>query len=292
MMKAMRRALSPPAKSHNLFLFSVRVLMKLGVFDSGLGGLVIAKAIGKALPAHDMVYLGDTLHVPYGSRSLEAVTHYTQRSIDYLFRKADCKLIIMACNTASAIALRNLQQNYLVKNYPDRRILGVVVPTLETALEEGHSRIGLLATERIVRSSIYKTELEKIGRGIKLFQKSAPLLVPAIELNTKEWIRPLLREYIKPLLAQNIECLILGCTHYAFLKNVIQKKVGKGVHVMSQDDIIPGKLVDYLKRHPEIDRHITRRRRNSFLVTDITDSYIRNARSIYKKDIDIKKVVI
>lgn len=266
--------------------------MKLGVFDSGLGGLVIARAIRQALPRHDMVYLGDTLHVPYGSRSQDAVMDYTARSIDYLFTKADCQLIIMACNTASAIALRALQQGYLKKKYPERRILGVVVPTLETAIERGHKRIGLLATERIVRSAIYKSELEKIGQGIRLYQKAAPLLVPAIELDTREWIRPLLKDYLKPLTGKNIECLILGCTHYAFLRRAIQDEVGKNVHVISQDDLIPPKLVDYLERHPEIDEKITRKGKMDFLVTDITDAYARNAKKIWKEDIDIRKVAI
>lgn len=266
--------------------------MKLGVFDSGLGGLVIADAIRKVLPDHDMVYLGDTLHVPYGSRSQDAVVDYTTRSIDCLFSKADCQLIVMACNTASAIALRGIQQKYLVKNYPQRRVLGVVVPTLETAIEKGHKRVGLLATERIVRSAIYKTELEKIGRGIKLFQKSAPLLVPAIELDTREWVKPLLQDYLKPLLKQDIECLILGCTHYAFLKRAIQKEAGKKVHVMSQDDIIPDKLADYLRRHPEIDKKISRKGRMDLFVTDITDAYIRNARKICGRDVTVRKAVI
>jgi len=266
--------------------------MKLGVFDSGLGGLVIAKAIRQALPEHDMVYLGDTLHVPYGSRSFEAVMDFTTQSIDYLFREADCKLIIVACNTSSAVTLRALQQNYLVKNYPDRRILGVVVPTLETAIERGYKRIGLMATERMVQSGIYKTELEKLEQGISLFQEASPLLVPAIELGSSEWIEPILMSYLNPLLAKNIECLILGCTHYAFLKTMVQKAVGTSVNVMSQDDIIPAKLVDYLQRHPEIDGQITRNRHTDFFVTDITDSYIRNARNVYDRDLDIQKAFL
>lgn len=266
--------------------------MKLGVFDSGLGGLVIAKAVRDALPKHDIVYLGDTLHVPYGSRSQDAVLQYSRRSVDFLFRETDCKLIVMACNTASAIALRTLQQGYLRENYPDRRILGVVVPTLETAIEKGYRRIGLLATERIVRSAIYKTELEKLGRGIKLFQKSAPLLVPAIELNVRDWIGPLLKDYLRPFRQKDIECLILGCTHYAFLKRAIQKEMGKRVHVMSQDELIPAKLTDYLNRHPEIDGPIARRGKTAYYVTDITDSYIRNARKIWGEDIKVQKAMI
>lgn len=265
--------------------------MKIGVFDSGLGGLVIAKSIRAALPDHDMVYLGDTLHVPYGSRSEEAVMRYTRQSMEYLFRQ-DCQLIIMACNTASAVTLRNLQQNYLVEHYPERRILGVVVPTLELAVEKGYKRIGLLATERIVRSAIYKTELEKMGNGVRLFQRSAPLLVPAIELNAREWIGPLMKDYIRPLVEQDIECLILGCTHYTLLRNAIRKEIGRKIDVISQDELIPGKLVDYLRRHPEIDGKIAKGGRMDFCITDVTESYVRNARKLFKRDIDIQKVMI
>ena len=153
---------------------------KIGVFDSGLGGLLITKAIRDRLPSHDIVYYGDTLNVPYGNRSEKAVYDHTKAAIDYLFEQ-DCSLIIMACNTANASSLRKIQQKYLPKTYPDRRVLGVIVPTLETAHEKKHTRIGLLATHNLVSSGVYQEELYKINPEIKLFAQSCPLLVPLIE---------------------------------------------------------------------------------------------------------------
>jgi glutamate racemase len=153
---------------------------KIGVFDSGLGGLYIGRAIRAALPAYDYVYLGDTLHVPYGRRSDAVIYYLCTRAMTYQFERG-CDLVIMACNTASASALRRLQQEWLPAHAPDKRILGVVVPTLETALDHGTTRIGLLATQRTVASRIYEAELQKINPAVKLFAQAAPLLVPLIE---------------------------------------------------------------------------------------------------------------
>lgn len=265
--------------------------MKIGVFDSGLGGLAIARAMRDVMPEHDMIYLGDTLHVPYGARSHDVIMRYTRQSMEWLFAR-DCQLIIMACNTASALTLRALQQGYLKDTHPDRRILGVVVPTLETATEMGFKRIGLLATERIVQSAIYKTELEKIGEDVKLFQHAAPLLVSAIEMGCTAWFRPLLRDYLAPILREGVECLILGCTHYVLLRDMIQEECGPAIHVMSQDDIIPAKVVDYLRRHPETDSRIARGGNTEFYVTDVTDTYVRNARSVYRDPIEVEKAFL
>jgi glutamate racemase len=265
--------------------------MKIGVFDSGLGGLAIARSIRDVMPDHDMIYLGDTLHVPYGSRSHDVIMRYTQQSMAWLFER-DCQLIIMACNTASALTLRLLQQNYLRETFPDRRILGVVVPTLETATEMGFKRIGLLATERIVQSAIYKTELEKLGDDVRLFQHAAPLLVSAIEMGCTAWFKPLLRDYLAPILAENVECLILGCTHYVLLRDMIQEECGDAIHVMSQDDIIPAKVVNYLGRHPEIDSTLGRNGTTEFFVTDVTDTYVRNARTVYRDPIEVQKAFL
>lgn len=266
--------------------------MKIGVFDSGLGGLAIARAIRNVMPDHDMIYLGDTLHVPYGSRSQDVIIRYTRQSMEWLLAR-DCQLVIMACNTASALTLRGIQQGFLRDNYPGRRILGVVVPTLETATEMGFKRIGLLATERIVQSGIYKTELEKLENGVKLYQHAAPLLVSAIEMGCSSWFRPLLKDYLAPILVENVECLILGCTHYVLLRDLIQEECGDTIHVMSQDDIIPGKVTVYLDRHPEIDKRIGRNGTTEFFVTDVTDTYVRNARTVYNDEtIEIQKAFL
>lgn len=266
--------------------------MKIGIFDSGLGGLLITRAIRDALPEHDLVYLGDTLHVPYGRRSPEAVYDLSKRIVDYLFKEQDCQLIIMACNTASAAALRRLQQGYLLEQYPDRRILGVVVPTLETALDMGHERIGLLGTESLIQLDVYQQELSKLNPDVKIYGQAAPLLVPMIEHEGTQWIEPVLENYLSPLREQNIQSLILGCTHYPYLKEHIRTALGEEITLISQDEIIPAKLTDYLNRHPESDEKIEKNGKTSFLLTDITDSYPSIAQEIYGADVLLEKVSI
>ncbi len=267
-------------------------MMRIGFFDSGLGGLMILKAARQVLPRHDFVYFGDTLHLPYGGRSNDAIYDYTQQAIDHLLRKEDCNLVIVACNTASAAALRRLQQGYLAENFPDRRVLGVVIPTLEATLEYGCKKIGLLATERLVQSQIYQMELQKLDPEIEIFAAAAPLLVPLIENNGQKWLPSILADYIAPLLEHGIEALILGCTHYPFLRPYLKELLPPHVHVISQDEIIPAKLVDYLQRHPEIDSAIGRDGMTKFLVTDITNNYIRTATEIYGTAPKLEKTVL
>ncbi len=262
--------------------------MKLGIFDSGLGGLLIAKSIRNRMPDIDMIYLGDTLHVPYGSRSNEAIYDFCRRAVEFLFSK-DCNLIVIACNTASASALRRLQQEYLPEHYSERRLLGVVVPTLEEAVEQGAKNIGLIGTNYIIQSNIYEDELQKIDPEIKIIQQATPLLVPLIEHEGTKWAQEVLNDYLEPLKKQSIESLILGCTHYPFLKSTIQDIVGPDITLLSQDEIIPGKLEEYFQRHPEISEPIGRNASAEFYVSDITDSYQAAANSIYGEAISIQK---
>lgn len=266
--------------------------MKIGVFDSGLGGLVIHKAISHSLPGYDMVYLGDTLHVPYGGRSTEAIYDYSARYVDFLFRQHECQIIIIACNTASAAALRNLQQEYLVSSFPERRILGVVVPTLEEAVACGHKRIGLLATQYSVRSNIYAKELKKIDSSYQIFSKASPLLVPLIEHDGLKWIEPVLKDYLSDLMKHDIEALILGCTHYPMLKEKVKKLLHPSITLLSQDEIIPAKLANYLKRHPEHESKLTKNSHHDFLVTDFSPNYKNTAKTLYGQDVIFKKVSV
>ncbi|MCB1592551.1 MAG: glutamate racemase [Alphaproteobacteria bacterium] len=263
--------------------------MKIGVFDSGLGGLLIAKAIRTRFPDLDMLYFGDTLHLPYGNRSPEAIYEYAHRAIDYMFAH-ECRLIIVACNTVSATALRKLQQQYLpVSPWPDRRILGVVVPTLETAIERGHKKIGLLGTNHTVRSDIYRQELQKLDPEISITQNAAPLLVPMIENDGLEWISPILEYYLQPLASADCECIILGCTHYALLQDAIQNFIGRDKTIISQDRIIPEKLADYLMRHPEIMKDISHSGQARYIVSDLTESYMKAASDLYGGSITIER---
>ncbi len=264
--------------------------MKLGIFDSGLGGLLMAKSIRKEIADIDILYFGDTLHLPYGNRSKNSIYEYSKSAVEFLF-KQDCNLIICACNTVSASALRRLQQDYLpYSEYKDRRILGVVVPTLESAQDAGYKKLGLIATNYTINSNVYEDELQKIDAEIKIFKANTPLLVPLIENDGMRWIKPILEHYLQPLIKNNIECLILGCTHYPFFKNEIRAIIGDSVKIMAQDEIIPKKLENYLQRHKEIAEKISHNGETEFMVSDLTDGYKSAASSIYGANIEIKKV--
>jgi len=266
--------------------------MKLGIYDSGLGGLLIAKAIESALPDLDIVYLGDTLHLPYGKRSKDAIYDYACRAADYLFNSEDCALVIAACNTVSAAALRQIQQQYIPARHKDRNMLGVVVPTLEAALASKYKNIGILATEHTIQSRIYEQELLKLDPRIRIHQEDAPLLVPLIENDGLKWARPILKEYLEPLTAQNIECLILGCTHYPQLRSLLHDILGQDFPILSQDEIIPQKLSAYLERHPEYTDKISRSGTRTYCVTDITEGYLNTAHRLYNHPIEVKHVNI
>jgi len=263
--------------------------MRIGIFDSGLGGLVIAQAIRKHLPQYDYVYFGDTLHVPYGGRSKQAVYTHTERAMDYLMRQEKCSLVIIACNTSTAHCGRLLQQFYLVRAFPDNRILSVVIPTLEHCIELECKRIGMLATTSMVESKVYQEELKKLDTEIEIFGKASPLLVPMIENKGQKWIGPILDEYLSEITPNNIDSLILGCTHYPLLKDEIKSRVGADVKIISQDDIIPRKLEDYLKRHDNMQGRLTTHGTMKYIVSDITNSYQSAAETIAGETIKLEK---
>jgi glutamate racemase len=265
--------------------------MTIGIFDSGLGGLVMTRAFRTALPQHDFLYLGDTLHVPYGPRSAEAIYEFTLQAVDYLFAQG-CPLVIIACNTASASALRRLQQEYLPTHYPDRRILGVIVPTIEATLATGHKKIGLIGTAFTINSCTYSQELNKIDPEIEIFGKATPLLVPLVENNGIGYAEPVLHDYLQPLLAEKIDSLILGCTHYPLFKPMLQKLLPQGVDIISQDEIVPKKLTDYLTRHPEINDQLSKNGKLQALLTDVTKAYDEIGTSLFGEKIDFKKVTL
>lgn len=277
--------------------------MRIGIFDSGLGGLIIAKAIRKLMPEYDYVYLGDTKRVPYGNRSHETVFEFTKEAVDYLFRKENCEIVILACNTASARALRRIQQEYLPKNFPastregeptrggpDRKVLGVLIPTAEEcALFE---RVGIIATNGTVLSNTFPDEIKKINKkiylakgGTKVFQNPAPMLVPMAEEGEKVLVKPFIEKYLKMFKDKKIQALALGCTHYPFYKNEIRKFLGKKIKVISQDEIIPKKLKEYFKRHPEIENKLSKNKKAKILVTDITKNVEKLTQKWFGKDI-------
>lgn len=259
--------------------------MKIGIFDSGLGGLAIAKAAFKALPKYDYIYLGDTKNLPYGQKSPQEIYRHTQKAVEFLFAQ-NCQLIIIACNTSSAWALRKIQQEYLPKAYPKRRVLGVIIPTLEEAdYQHRRKKIGVIGTTATVKSHIYKKELIKIDSSAKIYELATPRLVPLIEQNALQKAVKSLELYLKPLQKQGIEALVLGCTHYPFLKNECKKILGKEVAIISQDEIIPKKLGEYLKRHREIENKLGKSRLRKFFVTKLNKDFEEVAKRLFGKKV-------
>jgi glutamate racemase len=260
--------------------------MKIGVFDSGLGGLAITRAIIDRLPQYDYIYLGDTKRVPYGNRSQETIHDFTAEALNFLFA-SNCQIVILACNTASADALRKTQQEYLPAKYPNRRILGVIIPTVEAVAASGAQNVGVLATQSTVDSGAYSYEFSRQSPATAVANRPAPLLVPLIENDGLRYIEPVLEDYLKGL---DADALILGCTHYSLIKDLVRKK-WKG-SVFSQDEIVPEKLADYLERHPEHENLLEKTGRYEFNVTDLTSGYRKLATQIFGSEVDLRKVEI
>lgn len=242
--------------------------MKIGIFDSGLGGLIIAKSIVKIMPEYDYAYLGDTKRVPYGNRSHEAVYEFTRECVDYLFKKENCAIVIIACNTASARALRRIQKEYLPKNFPNRKVLGVLIPAAEEAAKFG--RVGVLGTKGTVDSNTFPQEIKKLNKQITIFQNAAPLLVALAEEGEIKNAKQFIKKYLHPFLNKKLDAVVLGCTHYPIFKGQIKKLLPKGLKIISQDEIVPKKLKEYLKKHEEISQKLSRKKSVKILVTDKT----------------------
>ncbi len=246
----------------------------IGVFDSGYGGLTVLKELVKALPGYDFIYLGDNARTPYGTRSFEVVYEYTLEAVKYLFSQ-HCPLVIIACNTASAKALRNIQQLDLPKIAPDRRVLGVIRPSIEAVsaiTKTGH--VGILGTVGTVTSESYPIELEKWsgGRVVATVQEACPMWVPIVENNEigTEGAEYFIQRHILNILAKDsqMDTLVLGCTHYPLLIDTIRKYVPTHIKIIEQGEITAGKLVDYLQRHPEIDNRLTKNSQLEFQTTE------------------------
>lgn len=242
----------------------------IGVFDSGLGGLTVFKYFLSDLPEYNYIYLGDNARLPYGSKSSDTIYHYTREAVEFLFKEG-CNLVIIACNTATAQAIRKIQQEYLPKNYPNRRVLGVVRPLVEAIAKNiNNKRVGVLATSATVNSNSYETELKKINPNIEVYQKAAPLLVPLIE---EDWLkRPetkmILKKYLHPLKTNQINTLILACTHYPYLYKEIKKIMGKNISVPHPGEIISASLKKYLSVHPELSLKADKKPTRQYYTTD------------------------
>lgn len=266
----------------------------IGVFDSGFGGLTILRGIVKALPEYDYIYLGDNARVPYGSRSPDVVYAFTLQAVEFLFGQG-CDLVILACNTASADALRRIQKEYLSKGHPNKRVLGVLIPAAEEAAAvTKNGRVGVIATEGTVASGAFPREIGKIERSVLVFQNACPLLVPIIESGEHDSVVVdiMLEKYLAPLNKRTVDTLILGCTHYGILEKKIRKSIGAKVSIVSEAHVVPKKLKAYLKRHPEIERKLGRKKKRLFYSTDPTDKFNRFGSRFFGAPIRAKKAIL
>ena len=231
-----------------------RGVESIGFFDSGLGGLTVLGSVIAHLPDYNYLYYGDTKNLPYGDKSEEEIYKYTEEAMRYLFDNG-CALVIIACNTASAETLRRLQDTFLVNEYPDKRILGVVIPTIEELVESGAKQALLVGTKRTVESHKYDKELTKREiTHIDLLSIPTPLLVPLIESGNLMQAYSILAEVIEK--QKDIDTVVLACTHYTLLKAMVRRTYGDALHVLSQDEFVPKKLEAYLANHPEIEEKI------------------------------------
>lgn len=266
----------------------------IGVFDSGYGGLTILEKIRQVLPEYDFVYLGDNARTPYGTRSFEVVYKYTLECVTKLFGMG-CHLVILACNTASAKALRTIQQNDLARLDPDRRVLGVIRPTVEALGNISMTRhAGLLATTGTVQSDSYPLEIKKLYSDIVVSSEACPMWVPLIENN--EHNSPgadyFVKKHLDNLLKSDaaIDTIMLGCTHYPLLLPKIKKFIPPTIHVISQGDLVAASLADYLQRHSEIDAKCTKNGKIRYFSTESVEKFSASAAIFLNENIQAEHI--
>lgn len=263
----------------------------IGVFDSGYGGLTILSKFKEILPHNDFIYLGDNARTPYGTRSFEIVYEFTLQAVTRLF-ELGCHLVILACNTASAKALRSIQINNLPQIDPDRRVLGVIRPTVECIDSITQSKhVGILATSGTIKSESYIMEVHKLFPEIKVTGQACPMWVPLVEYNEAQapGADYFAKKYIDELLAKDnqIDTIILGCTHYPLLLPKIKQYVPKGIHIVSQGELVANSLQDYLKRHPEMDARCTRGGTCTYFTTEAEEKFADSASTFLNESIQV-----
>lgn len=233
--------------------------MTIGFFDSGIGGFHIMERVMQTLPQYDYVFFGDTKHVPYGDKTEKEIYRLTRNAVWYLFSAHNAKVVILACNTASSETLRRLQDEFLKERYPNRKILGVIIPTIETVLEARVHNVLLIGTTRTVASQKYERELRKYGMAAQFSAVATPDLVPLIEAGKLDEACDSLESLLHTHGEQGGDAVILGCTHYGILASRLRAKYAGVFTFFTQEEIVPHKLAEYLKKHPEIDEVLTKK---------------------------------
>lgn len=268
----------------------------IGVFDSGYGGLTILDKIREVLPEYDYIYLGDNARAPYGTRSFEVVYEFTRQAVNKLFDMG-CHLVILACNTASAKALRSIQMNDLPQIDPARRVLGVIRPTVECVGEiSKNQHIGVLATAGTIKSESYPLEIHKLFPEIQVSGTACPMWVSLVENNESqdEVADYFIRKYIDQLLSKDpqIDTVILGCTHFPILLPKIRQYIPDHISVIAQGEYVAESLKDYLKRHPEMDAKCTKNGNCQFYTTEAEEKFSESASTFLKQQISVKHITL
>lgn len=266
----------------------------IGVFDSGYGGLTILKAIRSQLPEYDYLYLGDNARAPYGTRSFDVVYQFTLEAVKYLFAQG-CKLVILACNTASAKALRSIQQRDLPLIDPTRRVLGVIRPTVEALGElSSTGNIGVMGTNGTVQSHSYEMEVSKLNPDFKVYSQACPMWVPLVENHEaeSEGADYFVRKYVDGLLKKGpeIDTIVLACTHYPILYPKIRDAVPENIRIVTQGEIVARSLADYMKRHPEMECRCSKGGTCRYLTTEDPDKFTDLARIFLQEPVAVRHI--
>ena len=268
----------------------------IGIFDSGYGGLTILHGIRQLLPEYDYLYLGDNARTPYGTRSFEVVYEFTRQAVIKLFEMG-CHLVILGCNTASAKALRSIQQNDLPKLDPNRRVLGVIRPTAEVIGSLTHNRhVGIFATEGTIKSESYNLEIHKLFPDIQVSGVACPFWVPLVEYNEAD--SPGADYFVKKRIDQllrldpQIDTVILGCTHYPLLLPKIHKYMPRGIRIIAQGEYVASSLQSYFLRHPDMEQRCTKNGQTRYLTTENPERFKEQAQIFLHEDIEVENVVL
>jgi len=258
----------------------------IGIFDSGVGGMTVAKAVEQLLPEKNLVYFGDVARTPYGSKSAETICRYARQDTQFLLNKG-AKIIIIACNTAASVASDLLQAEFSVP------IFEVITPAIERALAvSAGNRIGVIGTRATIKSNIYETKIRQAREGAKVFSQPCPLLVPLVEegwLDKRE-TKMIIRRYLHPLKHKGVDTLVLGCTHYPLLKHLIIPRIGRKVNVIDSSTAVADMVKKYLQNHPEVDKSLATGGENFYYVSDVTDAARMTAQRIFGRELDLIQV--
>ena len=255
----------------------------IGVFDSGIGGLTVVKALLDQVPGYDILYFGDTARTPYGSKSSDTVIRYALENTEFLLSKG-AELIVVACNTASSVAFESIVAKY------DVPVFEVITPAVELSIKNSRNLgIGIIGTRATINSGAYERKIRAIKPAARIYSKACPLLVPLVE---EGWFKKpetimIVKKYLHSLKVRQIDTLVLGCTHYPLLKNIIQRKIGKKVFIADSSLAIAREIKNFLISHPELEQKISKKGVTHFFVSDITPQFEKTARMILKKDIQL-----